>query len=273
MKQKIRLTEKDLHNIIENFVYRILQENGMDEKIDWKGNLKRGAIGLGMLGATAAADKLYDINHDDEYDPQEIELSNQQYQNDLDYYDEYGQFPDDSMPLYEKRNKNLKNMKKIIRLTESDIHKIVENSVKRILQEGDSDLASQAAGTAARAAAKTRGLRGLFSKKTPEQYAAQSARLRNLAKERRVGAEADYKDAMNRYEGYRDYDNDANAWITKHYSDDELANLRAQFISDKKDENNDIYSKARSGEPIQRGEDGSYVKQGRRLPKFGRGDK
>lgn len=135
MKQKIRLTEKDLHNIVQKSVYRILKENEMDE-FDWKGNLKKGAIGLGMLGATAAADKLYDINQDDNYDPQEIVDSNRQFFDDERYYDENGRYPaDDSVPLYEKRNKNNKNMKKVIRLTENDIHRIVKNSVNKILKE------------------------------------------------------------------------------------------------------------------------------------------
>ena len=140
MKKKVRLTEKDLHNIVQKSVYRILKENEMDEKFDWKRNLKNGAIGLGMLGATAAADKLYDKNQDDNYDTPEIELSNQPYFNDEDYYDEYGRYPaDDTIPLYEKINKNNKNMKKIIRLTENDIHRIVKNSVNKILKEMDEE--------------------------------------------------------------------------------------------------------------------------------------
>ena len=37
-----------------------------------------------------------------------------------------------------KRNKNIKNnMKKLIRLTEGDLHRIVKESVQKILKEGD----------------------------------------------------------------------------------------------------------------------------------------
>ena len=120
MKKIIRLTESDLHRLVKESVKRIVREDFGN------GN---GVIGGDIFGTS--------LNPTQERLPrgwEKIETSGGTIYTDQDgntyYKDEYGKFqPYDMMESRIRRN--------TIRLTESDLHRIVKESVQKILREMD----------------------------------------------------------------------------------------------------------------------------------------
>ena len=123
MKKIIRLTESDLHRLVKESVKRIVREDFGN------GN---GVIGGDIFGTS--------LNPTQERLPrgwEKIETSGGTIYTDQDgntyYKDEYGKFqPYDMMESRIRRN--------TIRLTESDLHRLVKESVQKILREFDGAL-------------------------------------------------------------------------------------------------------------------------------------
>jgi hypothetical protein len=147
-KKLIRLTESDLHKIVKESVGKIINEIGDTPK------------GQEMLGRTAerayqraqrtsgADKKRYMRTYDDAYKTggkssnKHLGGSREHFDNGRDY--EYEKWADEhNGNVAESKTMN----KKLIRLTESDLHKIVKESVNKIINEiGDTEKGQDALG-------------------------------------------------------------------------------------------------------------------------------
>ena len=138
-KRVVKLNESELKDLIKESIKLTLDEESMNEyNLKDFGKDAAGVLGGAALTAGALAGNAY-FSDDDPINPEQEEM-NQAVEDE--FGSVQGNLPSDTISWDEamrlkKENRHMNN--KLIRLTESDLHGIVKESVKRALNEGIED--------------------------------------------------------------------------------------------------------------------------------------